>query len=145
MAVAVPESTIGNALCSIEGGAAGEGGEAGGVGGGEGGGGAGGGGEGGGGNGGGRGGGDGAVRQPQSVQSVPMGQALYSAPGPPSSQTPSLVHPLSAQLSSHRRGGIGGGGGTGGGDLGKGGGEGGTGGDGGMDGVGGGARGELTT
>ena len=29
---------------------------------------------------------------PQSVQSVPRGQELYAAPGPPSSQYPSLFH-----------------------------------------------------
>lgn len=50
-------------------------------------------GDGGGGRGGGKGGGDGAKRIPQSVQSVPVSQPSYSAPGPPSSQTPSFAQP----------------------------------------------------
>jgi hypothetical protein len=79
----------------------------------------------------------------QSVQSVPSGHALYSAPAPPSSHTPSLTQPCSGQLSVHTIGGEGGGGGTGGGVLGLGGGLGGTGGEGGIDGVGGGARGAV--
>ena len=39
---------------------------------------------------GGRGGGEGEMRFPQSVQSVPGEQFEYSAPGPPSLQTPLL-------------------------------------------------------
>ena len=89
------------------------------------------------------GGGEGRTRIEQSVQSVPSGQASYSAPAPPSSHTPSLTHPCSGQLSVQTRGGDGGGGGTGGGVVGSGGGEGGCGGDGGIDGVGGGARGAV--
>ncbi len=36
--------------------------------------------------------GEGGGRGPQSVQSWPRSQSLYSAPGPPSSQTPSLLN-----------------------------------------------------
>jgi hypothetical protein len=44
-----------------------------------------------------------AVRIPQSVQSVPAGQRLYSEPAPPSSHEPSLAHepPPARQLSEH--------------------------------------------
>lgn len=45
--------------------------------------------------GGGLGGGDGARRMPQSAQSLPIPHPLNSEPGPPSSQTPSLTHPIS--------------------------------------------------
>ena len=47
-------------------------------------------------------GGGGLTRGPQSVQSVPRAQAVYSDPGPPSLHTPSdrqLLHP--GQVSSH--------------------------------------------
>ena len=62
-------------------------------------------------------------RTPQSAQSVPYWQAVYSAPGPPSSQRPSDA-PM--QVSAHRLPGAKGGGG---GACGKRGGDGETGGD----------------
>ena len=49
-------------------------------------------------------------RSPQSEQSVPSWQPLYSAPGPPSSQRPSEAQlGLPTQVSKHRHGGGGGG------------------------------------
>ena len=97
-----------------------------------------------GGGGGGVGGGDGVSRLPQSKQSVPSAQPLYSEPLPPSSQTPSLIHPFSTHSLLHVNGGEGGGGGGEGSGGGGGGGDGGAGGAGGVEGVGGGARGAPT-
>ena len=72
--------------------------------------------------------GGGNILNPQSAQSEAHGQPSYSAPSPPSSQTPSLVQPTSGQALLHWYGGEGGGGGGrgegGGGPVG--GGEGGT-------------------
>ena len=89
-------------------------------------------------------------RTPQSVQSVPYGQSLYPAPGPPSSQIPSASHRHNASESAHSPGGgdgggvMGGGGGDGGGSGGEGGGgDGGDGGGGGDDGGAGGGTGEA--
>ena len=81
-----------------------------------------------------RGGAGGYVLRSQSVQSLPAPQKAYSAPGPPSSQSPSSAY---RQLSSHR----GGNGGNGGG-VGRGGNGGGGDGDGGGGGVGGGGDGD---
>ena len=97
-----------------------------------------------GGGGGNDGGGEGARRTEQSSQSKPNAHPAYSAPGPPSSQTPSLAQPCSAHWLLQIKGGGGGegggidGGGGGGGEIG---GEGGSSGDGG---AGGGARGATT-
>ena len=56
-------------------------------------------------------GGVGSIRGPQSVQSVPTLQSEYSAPGPPSSHSPSEAQ---LHVSVHCDGGGGGGGGGGG-------------------------------
>ena len=84
------------------------------------------------------------ARAPQSVQSVPREQSVYSAPGPPSSQPPSLAYRhVSVQSPAAGGGGDGDGGGGGGRGRGGGGGDGDGGGGGGDgDGGGGGGRGQ---
>ena len=65
------------------------------------------------------------ARAPQSVQSVPREQSVYSAPGPPSSQPPSLAYRhVSVQSPAAGGGGDGDGGGGGGRGRGGGGGDG---------------------
>ena len=80
-------------------------------------------------------------RGPQSVQSVPSKQRLYTEPLPPSSHIPSLTQPGRSHESEHVRGGAGLGGDSGDGDGGDVGGDGGNGGGGGNAGGGCGASG----